>query len=69
MFKLAPEELSKCKQMQVAMSKGLFYAYAFEQLLVYHTFLPMSKLKFLLIGLGFAYKRLLVFMHTTHCFD
>ena len=44
------------------------HSYAFEQLLVYHTFLPMSKLKLLLTGLTFAYKRLLVFfMHTAHC--
>ena len=27
----------------------------------------MSKLKLLLTGLAFAYKQLLVFMHTAHC--
>ena len=30
-------------------------------------FLPMSKFKLLLTGLAFAYKQLLVFMHTAHC--
>ena len=42
--------------------KGLFYAYAFEQLLVlYRTFLSISKLKLLLTGLALAYRWLLVF--------
>ena len=38
------------------------HSYAFEQLLVCHTFIPMSELKLLLTGLAFAYKRLLVFL-------
>ena len=29
--------------------------------------LPMSKLKLLLTGLAFAYKQLIVFMHTAQC--
>ena len=38
-----------------------------KQVLVYQMFLPalpMSKLTLLLTGLAFAYKQLLVFMHT-----
>ena len=61
MLKLLLRSLQKCKQMLVAMSERLDYAYTFEQLLLYHTFLPMSKLKLLPTGLAFAYKRLLVF--------
>ena len=63
----ACKDASKCLWPWV---KGLFYAYAFEKLLVCHTFLPMSKLKLLLRGLAFVYMRLLVFYAYTaqyHC--
>ena len=61
MFKLLLGSSQKCKQMLVAMNKRFVLCiYAFEQLLVNHTFLHMRKLKLLLTGLAFAYKRLLV---------